>query len=161
VIPHRVRQFRHANGVPTDDDFALGRAWLAPALYELFAAQHPRDIVHSANTARWLLDRGHDDSDLIAAAFLHDIGKGHQRRVDRVVYVLAGHAGVARRVAAPSSRWEVRRAVGRSLSHSQTGAERLRQAAAPARVVELTERHHDAAVADPVLALLQQADAAS
>jgi len=161
MIADRIRQFREAGIQPCDADFDLGRARLAPPLFDLFAAQHPRDVVHSANTARWLLDRGHDDPDLITAALLHDIGKGHQRPMDRSIYVLAGHAGLARALASPGSRFELRRAVARTLTHSESGAARLRDAGAAAQVVALTARHHGPAGDDRMLALLQQADAAS
>jgi HD domain len=161
VIADRFRQFRHAGGHPVEGDFALARQFLTQPLMELFEGQHPRDIVHSADTARWLLERGHDDPDLVAAGLLHDIGKGEQRRFDRTVYVLASHARVVRRLGATGSRFEVRRAVARTLTHSETGAFALEMAGASGRLIELTLRHHEAAGDDRVLALLQQADAAS
>lgn len=161
MIADRIRQFRETGIPPCDADFELGRARLTPPLFELFAAQHPRDVVHSANTARWLLDRGHDDPDLVAAALVHDIGKGHQRPMDRTIYVLAGHLGLARALAQERSHFELRRAVARTLTHSETGAEMLRRAGATERVVDLTARHHGPAAGDRMLALLQQADAAS
>ncbi|MEX0784559.1 MAG: HD domain-containing protein [Dehalococcoidia bacterium] len=161
MIADRIRQFRHAGGHPVAADFDLARQWLAAPLMALFEAQHPRDVVHSAETARWLLERGHEDPDLIAAGLLHDIGKGEQRRLDRTVYVLASHARLAPRLAASASKFELRRAVARTLTHSETGAFALEMAGASGRVVELTLRHHQAAGDDRVLALLQQADAAS
>jgi putative nucleotidyltransferase with HDIG domain len=159
VIRDRIRQFREATVEPTETDFGLARAWLEGDLLRLFEAQHPRDIVHTAATARWLLERGHDDRELVQAALLHDIGKGRQRRRDRVAYVVLSEVRLVRRVASEGSRFELRRAVARSLSHSTTGAEMLRRAGAPPRVVELTARHHGSPGGDPVLALLQQADA--
>lgn len=161
MIPDRLRQFRHAGACPTDEDLALGRQWLTPALFDLFSAQHPRDVVHSANTARWLLTRGHTDPDLIAAALLHDLGKGHQRRLDRVAHVVASNLGVGRRLANPGSRFDLRRAIARSRAHGAAGAETLRELGAPIRVVDLTALHHEPAGEDRMLALLQQADAAS
>ncbi len=161
MIRERIRQFREATIAPGDEDFALARAWLDGRLLELFEAQHPRDIVHAAATARWLLVRGHDDPELIQAALLHDIGKGHQRRVDRVVYVIADGLRVSGLLANPRSRFELRRAVARSRTHSASGAAMLREAGASERVIELTARHHEPPRGDGVLALLQQADAAS
>jgi len=156
----RVRQFRDASTPPSPDDYALAREWLSPTLLALFERQHPRDIVHAASTARWLLSRGHRDPELLAAALLHDVGKGQQRRRDRVAVVVAEwvHLG---RLASPSSRFEMRRAAHRTAVHNRIGAERLRHAGAPARVVELVHRHHAKAGDDGMLALLQQADAAS
>lgn len=157
----RLRQFLAAGATPGEDDLALARSWLDGQLLTLFFAQHPRDIVHSAGTARWLLDRGHDSRDVIEAALLHDIAKGEQRRADRIAYVLAGRAGLARKLAAPGSRRALRRAVARSVTHAGVGAAQLVVAGAGERVVELTRLHHAAAGGDPVVALLQQADAAN
>ncbi|MCC7365543.1 MAG: HD domain-containing protein [Dehalococcoidia bacterium] len=157
----RVRQFRHAGRKPTPADYALARQYLSPELFDLFAAQHPRDVVHSAATARWLIERGHTDPDLVAAGLLHDVGKGYQRRADRVVYVLACHAGLVQRLAGERSRFALRRAVYRSLTHSASGGDTLARAGASPRVVELTQLHHGPSGGDTVLALLQEADAAS
>lgn len=117
--------------------------------------------MHSAGTARWLLERGHDDRDLVVAALAHDIAKGHQRRVDRVAYVLASHAGLAPRLANADSPHALRRAVARSLAHASAGASILAAAGTSPRIVELTRLHHAPPAGDPVLALLQQADAAN
>lgn len=157
----RLRQFREAGQLPREADYAIARAHLPTPLFALFAAQSPRDIVHSAGTARWLIERGHDDTDLITAALLHDIGKGAQRRSDRVAYVVAGQLRVARILAKPGSRLEVKRAIARSLTHGETSASRLAEAGASERAVNLTRLHHAPPGQDPVLALLQQADAAS
>lgn len=157
----RLRQFFEAGRQPTEGDWALARSYLSPPLFELFAAQHPRDVVHGAATARWLLDRGHDDADLLTAALAHDIGKGPQRRLDRVAFVAAGALGVAGLAADTGSRFELRRALERTRTHSETGAGLLEQAGASPRAVALTRAHHAARPDDPVLALLQRADAAS
>lgn len=157
----RVRQFREASSLPTDGDLALAREHLPPALAGLFEAQHRRDICHAARTARWLIERGHNDRDLVAAALLHDIGKGSQRRRDRVVYVVLVWFGTARFAASEGSRFELRRAVARSRTHSEAGAATLLAAGAPARVVALVRMHHAKTAGDAMLALLQQADAAS
>ena len=155
----RIRQFRAATDLPTEGDLVVARARLAPPLVALFSAQHPRDIVHSAATARWLLARGHEDPDLIAAALLHDVGKGHQRRADRVAHVLLSVGRANGLIAHAESRSEWRRALARSRDHSALGASQLRSVGASPRVVELTQAHHDAAGGDHMLALLQQADA--
>lgn len=157
----RLRQFREAGQVPDPADYEIARAHLPGPLFGLFAAQHPRDIVHSAGTARWLIERGYDDADLIIAALLHDIGKGEQRRSDRVAYVIAGHTGLARALGKSASRLELRRAIARSLEHSEAGALLMAEAGASERAVNLTRLHHAPSGQDPVLALLQQADAVS
>jgi hypothetical protein len=162
VIGHRIRQFARAGARPTEGDFEFARGILGQGpLFELFERQHPRDVVHSAETARWLLERGHAAPDLLIAALLHDVGKGYQRRLDRAAYVLLDGCGLAEAASDGSSRLELRRALARTRTHSITGAETLAAAGAPPGGVELTRRHHDSGFPDPVLALLQQADAAS
>lgn len=161
MIRHRARQFLAAGRSPTAGDFALAREHLEPDLFVLFARQHPRDIVHAAATARWLLTRGYSHPELVAAALLHDIGKGEQRRIDRAAHVVAEAAGVAGRAAQPRSRFALRRALARSRDHSAAGAAELRAKGAAARVVELTLNHHSPPGNDTMLALLQQADAES
>lgn len=157
----RIRQFREASRLPSATDYALAREILAGPLFALFEAQHPRDIIHSAATANWLVQRGHHDHDLLAAALLHDIGKGEQRRVDRVGYVVAGELRLAGLLADERSPFAFRRALARSLTHSTRGAGTLERAGAPARVVELTRLHHSDPGRDAILRLLQVADSAS
>ena len=158
---HRVRQVREASLPPSADDLALAREVLADGLLALFHRQEARDQRHSANSARWLLERGHDDDhDLLVAALLHDAGKGAQRTRDRVAHVLTEWLPDTL-VVAEHSRFEMRRALARSRAHSEIGADLLVAAGASPRVVELTRLHHRPAGRDAMLALLQRADAAT
>lgn len=157
-MARRIQQYFAASRVPSADDFALAEAHLSASLLALFRAQHPRDIVHCAATARWLLGRRHDNPDLIAAALLHDIGKGEQRRRDRVAHVLLGRAGAF--VAIEDSRVALRGALWRSRHHSELAVALLRAAGASDRVIELSRLHHANPGEDAMLAVLQEADAA-
>lgn len=161
MMRDRIRQWLTATDLPSKEDFAFAREVLDDNLYELFVRQHPRDVLHGVKTAWWLLDRGYDDYDLVTAALVHDMAKGAQRRRDRVAYVVASDIGIARWVADAHSPKEMRRAVARSLVHSERGAAMLERAGASEMVVELTRAHHSDPGDDPVLALLQQADAAT
>ena len=157
----RVRQVREASIGPDAADLALAREFLAGDLLALFGAQEPRDQRHSASTTRWLIEHGHaSDHDLLVAALLHDAGKGAQRTRDRIVHVLTEWLPEPI-VAAEASRFEMRRALARSRTHSERGAELLVAAGASPRVVELTRLHHRPAGQDAMLALLQRADAAT
>jgi putative nucleotidyltransferase with HDIG domain len=161
VLRERVRQFREAGRVPGAEHYRVARDFLSEPLYGLWAGQTPRDMAHSAETAMWLLARGHRDEALIGAALLHDIGKGEQRTADRVLYVMADAVGAGRLLAHPGSRFEVRRAVARTVGHSHMGATMLKGTGAEDEVVRLTRLHHAPAEGDGMLELLQEADAAS
>ena len=157
----RVRQFTTAGAKPTDGDISFARDRLGAPLFDLFETQHPRDMVHGVNTARWLVARGYDNPDLLAAALLHDIGKGDQRRLDRVAYVVSEWLNIERVAGSHHSRLRVRRAMARSRDHSEAGAQMLREAGAGGVVIDLTLKHHSEAGGDAMLALLQAADAAN
>ncbi|MEP7217065.1 MAG: HD domain-containing protein [Anaerolineaceae bacterium] len=157
----RFRQFLQASVLPTSADFELAGRYLDGELLTLFRGQHPRDVVHSAATARWLIERGQADNDLIVAALLHDVAKGVQRRADRVAWVLAGYVGVETALANGRSRFEFRRAMARTAEHSAAGSRLLLRTGAAPAVAELTRLHHTPPGTDRVLALLQQADAAN
>jgi hypothetical protein len=157
----RVRQFREAGDTPDERDIELAKDHLAGALLELFMGQDPRDVRHGARTANWLIERGDTDAQLIQAALLHDVAKGRQRRWDRVGYVVAAWLRVDRALASRTSRFELRRAVDRSLRHAGAGATLLQQAGAADRVVELTKLHHVERTQDAMLNRLIEADAAS
>lgn len=162
ALSDRVRQFREAGIPPSDADFALARRILANGpLLELFLQQTPRDIRHAAATARWLLERGHDDRDLVMAALLHDVGKGDQRRRDRVMWVVAHRFRLDHLLARQESALAMRRALARTADHASAGARLVELAGAPERVVDLTAHHHLPPGADAMLSLLQAADAAS
>lgn len=161
MIGQRIRQFMEAGRGPDESDLALAGDWLSPELLELYLGQHPRDAAHTAATARWLLDRGEEDADLVRAAFLHDVGKGHQRRLDRVAFVLASALGIQSRLAAEGSRFELRRALYRSLHHAARGAAVLVAAGVGEGVVDLVRNHHLDPAGNDMLSLLEDADGAT
>lgn len=162
AIRQRFRQFREAGQAPTSADYAVARDILGEGpLFELFVLQTPRDVMHSVRTAQWLLARNERDTELLSAALLHDIGKGPQRTRDRVAWVLAQELRISGVAVAEKSPIEIRRAMHRSREHSAIGADLLREAGAPEKVVRLTLLHHGEPGGDAMLSLLQEADAAS
>jgi hypothetical protein len=73
----------------------------------LFREMPVADQRHGLDVAHRLLASGHDDRDLLAAALLHDAGKGHRLRLwHRVSGVLleAVAPGALRRLASPDPR---------------------------------------------------------
>jgi hypothetical protein len=96
----------------------------------LFASMTARDQQHCLDVYRRLRDERHDDRDLLAAALLHDAGKGRVALWHRVAFVLldAGAPGVLDRIAARGDGAGYREALYRCRHHGELGA-RLAEAA--------------------------------
>ena len=93
-VSYRARQFRRtlAPGI-TANDLHEARSALGGDLYALFAAMQPADQRHCLDVYRRLRAEGEDDPDVLAAALIHDAGKGgesarHIRTWHRVAYVI-------------------------------------------------------------------------
>jgi hypothetical protein len=107
---HRVGQFvAHVRArVDPSEETLIERVLPTPA-QALFRAMPVADRRHGLDVAHRLLASGHDDPDVLAAALLHDAGKGHRLRLwHRVSGVLleAVAPGTLRRLASPDpSSW--------------------------------------------------------
>jgi hypothetical protein len=130
----------------------------------LFTAMQGRDRRHSMDMVRWLEHHasGSASDDLLAAALLHDVGKGSLVVWDRVAFVLLGALSPSlRRWASRPDGWRWQRALWRLEYHAGLGAEMLVAAGSRRRVVDLVARHKDtSAGGDEELALLLAADGA-
>jgi hypothetical protein len=89
---YRVRQFFQSlwlKSSPTDLQIAY--TYLPDSLIPLFMSMSPADQSHSLRVCEALLDQGHEDPDLLAAALLHDVGKSLEPPTvwERVLAVLA------------------------------------------------------------------------
>ena len=76
---YRVRQFIQAAGAwirPVEVEEALLGRYLSPQAVRLFLAMPSQDRQHALNVFHSLQQEGYDDPDLLAAALLHDVGKG-------------------------------------------------------------------------------------
>ena len=102
---HRVGQFvAHVRARVDPSEEALVERVLPPSAQMLFREMPVADRRHGLDVAHRLLASGHDDRDLLAAALLHDAGKGHRLRLwHRVTGVLleAVAPGALRRLASP------------------------------------------------------------
>jgi hypothetical protein len=79
---HRVGQFvSHVRARVDPSEVALVERVLPPRGQELFAGMPVADRRHGLDVAQRLLASGHEDPDLLAAALLHDAGKGHRLRL--------------------------------------------------------------------------------
>ncbi len=135
---------------------------LSPEQQRLFYTMAPRDQRHALDVLHNLERQGHDDQALLAAALLHDVGKGAIRLWQRVAFVLLKAASprlLERAASQDGSPW--RRALWRSLHHAELGAALAEASGAPAETVRLVRMHGERATGDPLLALLQEADEAA
>jgi hypothetical protein len=164
---YRSRQFFGALRARLDEEGrAEVAAHLTPAEQQLFYSMDLRDQRHALDVFRVLKSGGHRDASLLAAALLHDVGKGPIRLWHRVAFVVlrAVSPGLLRRLArvdgARGGGW--RGALARSMDHAERGAALAEAAGSTAETVRLIRLHRSATSGDDVaLALLQAADEAS
>jgi hypothetical protein len=166
---YRVQQFLQAVRAvirPEPGLKELPARYLSPEALSLFEAMPSYDRQHAIDVARALQGEGYQNSDLLAAALLHDAGKtvqqdGPLRLWHRVAVVLlrAVEPGMLEKIGddRPGS-WRYPFHVQRC--HAAIGAELARGAGCSARTVELIRCHEDTAsqVNDPELAALQSSD---
>jgi hypothetical protein len=128
-----------------DTDRAILEQTLPPAGRALFAAMSANDQRHSLAVYRALRARGYDDVDLLAAALLHDSGKGSGRvrlwMRPTVVLLRALAPGLLRWLARPPApRW--RRPFYLAWHHAEIGADLAAAAGLSERTVLLIRTHH-------------------
>jgi len=139
---YRAYQFTHGlRPFLAPHEVEAARAHLSAAEFALFLHAEARDRRHSFDLFQALRARGADEAEL-AAALVHDVGKGPLRTWHRVAFVLLAAAGprIAGRVEAEwGASW--RQALWRLRHHAALGAARLEAAGSAPRVVELVRRH--------------------
>jgi hypothetical protein len=160
---HRVGQFvAHVRARVDPSEEALVDRVLPPPARALFSGMPVADRRHGLDVAQRLLATGHDDRDLLAAALLHDAGKGHRLRLwHRVAGVLleAFAPSVLRRLADPRpSSW--RHPFHLYLHHDAISAEMAVSAGCAPRAGAFI-RCQPAATDVPLQAALNAADDAS
>jgi hypothetical protein len=82
ITIYRLRQVRQQLGFVTPlwaEDHAEVARWLPSTAIPLFETMSPADQQHSLRVCRGLQARGCVEKDLLAAALLHDVGKGQGR----------------------------------------------------------------------------------
>jgi hypothetical protein len=126
------------------------RELLPPAGQALFATMSRGDQRHSLDVHAALAATGCTDHEMLAAALLHDAGKGgHRVRFvmrPMIVLMRKGAPTTLRRLAGPSAIAPVewwRRPFRDAWHHAETGAILAERAGMSARVVELIRSHHD------------------
>ena len=168
--PYRVGQFIRGfrTAVDPEEARAISELLSEPEL-QLFLTMRPRDRRHAVETMRHARriaeEHGATPSDeLLVAALLHDIGKGHPRVEDRVIYVMLRAISLSlvdRLAGTEGGRWRL--ALWRLRHHASVGAAQLETIGSAPRVVELTAIHHQEPPpdADPELLWLLEADEAA
>jgi len=133
---YRTGQVRHALWPRIDaDELASVQEVLPDGMAALFYAMEKRDQRHALAVRRRLRERGVDDSDLLAAALLHDCGKGRARVWLRVLKVVS--PGTLGRLAREGGGW--RGAAYRLQEHASIGARLASAAGASELTVRLIE----------------------
>jgi predicted HD phosphohydrolase len=126
----------------------------------LFYGMTARDQRHSLDVFHALQRDNHQDRELLAAALLHDVGKGPIRLWHRVAYVLIRALSprlLARLASDDGAGW--RQALASCSDHSGRGAALVEATGASEGVVRLVRLHEEAdAHADPRVAILRAAD---
>ena len=144
---YRVWQFgRSLLPRPLDAaDRAILGAHLPPSAQRLFRSMSRNDQRHSLTVYRALRERGCDDADMLAAALLHDSGKGggRVRLWVRPPFVLlrAFAPGLLRSLTRDDTAWW-RRPFYYAWRHADVGADLAAAAGLSERAVLLIRTHH-------------------
>lgn len=157
---HRVRQFFGALRPRVDAaDRADAYRYLTPAEQAIFESMMLRDQEHGIIVFQRVRDASAaEDAALLAAALLHDCGKGRVGLWQRVMHVAAGAIVPSMRERLASEHgagW--RQGFWRLLHHPRLGADAVAATGADPAVVRMI-REQDSPAPDARLALLQAAD---
>jgi hypothetical protein len=157
-MTHRVRQFFGAlRPRVTVRERVDAYAYLTPKQQRLFETMTLRDQAHGIHVMHHVRAQTADDQPLLAAALLHDCGKGAVALWHRVVFVLLGVVPFTRERIASRHGSEWRQAMWRLLHHPSLGAHLVAQTGADPEIVRMI-REQDAPTSDRRLAMLQAAD---
>jgi hypothetical protein len=151
ITVYRLGQVRQQLGfvapLSAEDHMEIAHA-LPPTAISLFQTMSPADQQHSLRVYRGLQARGCTEKDLLAAALLHDVGKG-QGRVPfwtRPIIVIGKHCAprlLARLVEypdVPPGGW--RRSLSYAWYHADVGADLAAAAGLSERAVLYIRTHH-------------------
>lgn len=172
---YRVRQFfRALTAQVSEEELEQAACILTPASLTLFHSMAAQDQRHALEVCRTLIRAGHTDSQLLAAALLHDVGKAAARlslwQRATIVFLERFAPRFLARLSQSESRgyalslpkgW--RRSFIVHTRHPEIGARWAEEAGCPPLTVALIRRHQDRlgdcrTEEDQLLAALQAAD---
>lgn len=142
------------------------RAALTPSLYELFCRMSPSEQYHACAVRQTLVEQGYSDSNLLAAALLHDVGKSRMPLAmwERIVSVV-GCKWFKRQAAAWGQMTETPSLWARpfvvALHHPAWGADMVATAGGSPKTVALIRHHQSKSSELEGLPMLQSADNAN
>jgi hypothetical protein len=138
---YRIGQLRRAlNPNVSESERTAARNTLGDHLYPLFASMHPADQRHCLDVFETLLADGHTGDELLAAALLHDCGKG--AIAGARIHVWHRISYVALAPAPPLLRAACRMNPGLAAlrDHGERTVALVREYGAPPAVIELVEQ---------------------
>lgn len=136
-------------------------AYLNDGERKLFESMLPRDQQHSLDVYQ-RLRKHHTDRDLLAAALLHDCGKGKIAIWHRVAYVLldAAAPSILQRIIVPGNGTNWRQSLYRCVHHPRLGGDLAAAAGSSARTTQLIRGEPTEDARDQLAALHAADDAA-
>jgi hypothetical protein len=158
-ILYRTRQFWHYLAAsPASHDLETIKTFLPPPLLALFSSMSPEEQAHSISILNKLQGQGEQNTNLLAAALLHDVGKSRfPLRLWERVYVVLIKTAVpnlckewgANNPLTPAEGawngflWRLKKPFMVAVRHPEWGAEMAAAAGANPQVVALIRRHQD------------------
>lgn len=155
TIAYRLWQVRQQLGssapLSPEEDVEVA-TWLPPSAFTLFKTMSPADQQHSLRVCRGLQHNGCQDTDMLAAALLHDVGKAQGRvpfwtRPAIVLGKAFAPALLKRLAVVPSAlppqstpRW--RRSLSYAWWHAEVGGELAAAAGLSEQAVLYIRTHH-------------------
>lgn len=170
-VRYRIGQYFRALGdKPDEKGLSRAREVLSPQLFDLFSQMLPFEQAHAVRVLNEIEARGHDDSALLQAALLHDVGKARYplRPWERAFAVI-----LRKITPALAEKWGqgepigLRAGLAVKAQHAAWGSEMAAEAGADEGVLWLIHHHQDEDIStlpkkqQSLLSILQEADARS